>query len=260
MANMTLCSEEYVEVTNPVMRVQPAITETHHPIPHITVINQIKKNLSLLGNFEVANEQYGISHEGQRMFGVMGLYDLDKGPNSDYELVIGCRNSHDKAFAAAASFGTSTFVCSNLIFTGDVVISRKHTSNILVDFPDMVGNALVELADNSKVLEARFDHYTNCWVCDEQVHDVLFKADDANAVKRSAIHKVRQEWLKPSHEEFEPRNAYSLMQAFTECEKGSPMLDQTRRTQRLTDLLDREFNFDPAKALKQLEPEHVVVA
>ena len=43
MANMTLCSEEYVEVTNPVMRVQPDITETHHPIPHITVIDQIKK-------------------------------------------------------------------------------------------------------------------------------------------------------------------------------------------------------------------------
>ena len=127
MANMTLCSEEKIDLSNPVMRVQPDITETHHPIPHLTVVEQIKKNLSLLGNFEVANEEYGISHEGQRMFGVMGLYDLDKGPNSDYELVIGCRNSHDKAFAAAASFGTSTFVCSNFIFTGDVVISRKHT-------------------------------------------------------------------------------------------------------------------------------------
>ena len=81
MANMTLCSEEKGDL-NPVMRVQPDITETHHPIPHLTVVEQIEEPF-LLGNFEVANEEYGISHEGQRMFGVMGLYDLDKGPNSD---------------------------------------------------------------------------------------------------------------------------------------------------------------------------------
>ena len=47
MANMTLCSEEKIDLSNPVMRVQPDITETHHPIPHLTVVEQIKKNLSL---------------------------------------------------------------------------------------------------------------------------------------------------------------------------------------------------------------------
>ena len=53
-----------------------------------------------------------------------------------------------------------------------------------------------------------------------------------------AIAKVLKEWRSSEHEEFAPRTAWSLHNAYTEIFKGSNPVDMTARSLRLHGLLD----------------------
>ena len=53
----------------------------------------------------------------------------------------------------------------------------------------------------------------------------------------STLPKVIEQWRAPAHPEFQPRNTWSLFNAFTEALKGNlPLLP--RRTQALHGLMD----------------------
>jgi len=96
---MTLCSygskltrEELARVTT------PAATATHKHIPHIAVVEKLIEALSFR-QIGVVREEYAVSSDGMKMFGVMD-------PSSAFE---GCR------FA----IGLRVFVCENLAFHGE---------------------------------------------------------------------------------------------------------------------------------------------
>jgi hypothetical protein len=63
---------------------------------------------------------------------------------------------------------------------------------------------------------------------------------DADAVAPSALPRVLKEYREPWHEEFMPRTAWSLYNAFTEVMKGLPHL-LPERTRALTRCFDEEL-------------------
>ncbi len=82
----------------------------------------VKYSLGFYGH-EIIREDYGVTPDGARFFGVLSL----KSEYGDYSDTVGLRNSHDKRFPIGISFGSRVFVCDNLAFSGDRVIRRKHT-------------------------------------------------------------------------------------------------------------------------------------
>ena len=60
---------------------------------------------------------------------------------------------------------------------------------------------------------------------------------DNQVLPPSSIPKVLQEWRQPWHEEFIPRNAWSLFNGFTEVLKSKPHLIPER-----TKILHRVFD------------------
>jgi hypothetical protein len=48
----------------------PAATATHKPIPHITVVEKLMEALSFR-QIGVVREEYAVSYDGMKMFGVM---------------------------------------------------------------------------------------------------------------------------------------------------------------------------------------------
>jgi len=102
----------------------PDATDTHVPIAHSAVVDMVKYSLGFFGH-EVVEEHYGVTPDGARFFGVLSL----RSEYGDYTDTVGLRNSHDKKFPIAISFGSRVFVCDNLAFAGDHVIKRKHTLN-----------------------------------------------------------------------------------------------------------------------------------
>lgn len=205
-----------------------------HPIAHVDVVSLVKSTLEAR-HLTVTSQGFALWAGGQRMFGVL---ELRNGENlSDYALTIGVRNSHDKSFAAGAALGSKVFVCDNLAFSGEITFARKHTVNIARDLPQLVSAAIGGLVDLRGWQDKRIASYKEFEMTDALAHDIIVRSLDRQVIGPMKIVDVLAEYRKPRHEEFAPRNAWSLFNAFTEIAKGG-VRQLPRRTQALHGLLD----------------------
>jgi len=213
----------------------PDATDTWQPIPHVALLNSVRRAVEFNG-FTVKQQTYGLWHDGARMFGVWTLSSSLMAP--DYELAIGIRNSHDKTFPAGLAVGSRVFVCDNLAFSSEIVVTRKHTRWIMRDLDALVAGASGRIAEARQIQDLRIGAYKGTDLSDTQVHDVLVRSCEARVMAFSYLPKVLAEYRAPRHEDFAPRTAWSLFNAYTEVLKESPAQDLSQRTIRLHGLMD----------------------
>jgi hypothetical protein len=72
-------------------------------------------------------------------------------------------------------------------------------------------------------------------------HHLMIEAVKANVVAASRLPKVIEAWEEPRHEEFKPRTAWSLFNAFTEVQKGGSPRFQMEGSLKLSSLFRREL-------------------
>lgn len=221
-------------------RVQtPAATGTWQPIPHEQYVGQIERELPRHG-LTVIQEAHALTHDGGRYFGLMQIQNGCSSP--DYTWVLGLRNSHDKTLPAGLVAGSQVLVCDNLAFIGEVQVSRKHTSFILRDLPQLIGNAIAQLLGRFHDQDRRVERYQACRLSDADAHDLTVRALDAEVICASRIPEVLREWREPTHDAFRPRTTWSWFNAVTETLKGA-LHTLPRRTQSLYALCDEHTGF-----------------
>ena len=92
----------------------PEATLTHRPVPHHVIVEALVETLSFR-HIGVVNEEYAVSFDGMKMFGVLDLETQMEG----CRFSIGIRNSHDKSIRLGLTSGLRVFVCSNMAFSGE---------------------------------------------------------------------------------------------------------------------------------------------
>src|SRR5882724_6449491 len=103
----------------------PPATATHRPIPHGEVVTGLVETLGFR-HIGVVQEEYAVSKDGMKMFGVL---DLDTGMHG-CRFSIGIRNAHDKSMRLAMTVGYRVFVCENMAFSGDFQpVLAKHSKH-----------------------------------------------------------------------------------------------------------------------------------
>src|SRR5437016_8997180 len=103
----------------------PHSTLTHQVIPHHEVIGALVETLGFR-HIGVHKEEYAVSKDGMKMFGIMELETTFNG----CRFALGIRNSHDKTMRLAMTVGYRVFVCENMAFTGDFEpVLAKHSKN-----------------------------------------------------------------------------------------------------------------------------------
>ena len=85
--------------------------------------------------------------------------------------------------------------------------------------------------------DSRIANYKLTDLDDRTAHDLVVRALDVGVCPNRQIPLVLHEWRMPRHEEFQPRNVWSLFNAFTETLKGN-LTELPRRTEALHGLLD----------------------
>jgi len=213
----------------------PKATATWTPIPHHQLIQTVQRTLATT-NLTIGTQAHSLTHDGSRYFGLMEIQSRKQ--NEDYTWVLGLRNSHDKTFPAGIVAGASVFVCDNLSFSGEVKFARKHTRFINRDLPQLVSRAIGMLGDKWNEQDRRITAYKDHGVTDQAAHDLVIRSVDSGVCANSYIPDVLGEWRKPQHEAFEPRNVWSLFNAFTETLKQASLAELPKRTQALHGLLD----------------------
>lgn len=195
----------------------PRATDTWFPLAHRNLLTEVREQLTS-AEFEINSTVHALSHDGARYFGILQVR-LPYHHASDYGWIVGLRNSHDKSYPAGLVAGTRVFVCDNLVFSGEVKLSRKHTRHAVRDLNHLTARAVGKLGDKFQLLDERISAYREKSIGNPAAHDLIVRAVDCKAIVPSQIRHVLREWRKPRFPEFEPRNAWSLFNAFTEVHK-----------------------------------------
>lgn len=220
----------------------PPVTRSYMPVGHDTILGMVEDSLNDMG-FSFGIQAHGLAHKGARYFGLVHL--LHESMNDNHALVLGVRNSLDKSFPSALAFGSCVFVCDNLAFTGDVTVSRKHTTNIMRDLPGLIRGAVENTSVMSDVQDQRFNCYQQrTLTSDKFAHDIIAEMYRRDAINTSRIGKVIDEWHEPSYDHG-GKSVWRLFNAATESLKGAPLHDMPRRTIELQAICDEVAEFKP---------------
>ena len=131
---------------------------------------------------------------------------------------------------------------------GEVKLSRKHTRHIMRDLPQIVARTLGKLADHWNFQEKRFDAYKERELSNMQANDLIIRGMLSGACTKTHVMDIVHQWRTPTHDEFKPRNAWSMFNAFTEVLKGN-LNALPKRTEALHGLMDGECGVAPQREL-----------
>ncbi len=212
----------------------PRPTKSWQPIPHLRLLQVVEKALLERG-FVVIEQAHGLSHEGQRFFGLLQVQNNH--PGHETSKVVGLRNSHDQSISAGIVAGNQVLVCSNLCFSGEIQIARKHTPRILEDLPQLAYDAVVSLNKYWEQQQRRIEEYRRTRISDPVAHHLVVRSVDNGIIATRMLPKVLKEYREPRHAEFKPRTLWSLQNSYTELWKGRIDL-LPERSRKLHELMD----------------------
>jgi len=188
----------------------PQGTATHKVIPHHEIVNALVDTLSLR-HIAPVREEYAVSKDGMKMFGIMELETTFQG----CRFALGVRNAHDKSMRLAMTVGYRVLVCDNMAFSGDFTpVLAKHSKNL-----NLIRS--LEIGVSAKLI----------------IYQAFIEGDiDLPKHLAGPVHNL---YFNPEHEEFAPRTMWRLSNAFTSALKQLDPVPQFRATAKLGPFLER---------------------
>lgn len=216
----------------------PPATATWFPIKHAAVLETVEGQLADAG-FAVVKSRLALSRDDSRFFGTL---DLSTPVAEGVHLCVGVRNSIDKSFPIGFCCGERVFICDNLAFGASTVIAKKHTRFGSDRFVEHLGRTIVTLGEYREVAAQRIGRMREAELSDDRANSLILQAFERGIVNTRLLPKVIGEYRQPRRPDFEPRTAWSLLNAFTEVLKDRETAPSySTLTIRLQGLLDPHF-------------------
>lgn len=231
----------------------PEGTKTHQPLSHFEIVEALEEALSFRSVL-VKRDEYAVSPDGMKMFGVM---DLNHG-FEDACFSIGLRNSNDKSMRLALTAGYRVFVCDNMAFSGDFTpLFHKHTRNL--ELLDSISIAVDRIYRGFAATAGQVKSMQDFGLTDNDAKLLIYRVFMERAIRgvpRVLMPAVHDCYFNPEYAEFRPRNLWSLSNAFTSAFKKLAPMTQFEATARLGTFINTvqvERNIRPAELQLQLE-------
>jgi hypothetical protein len=199
----------------------PEESDTYKPVSHYHLANKLLTvSQVILKDYMIVGEHYGLARNGNQMF----AYFKFQKEVGDLALSLAFRNSYDRSMSIGLAVGASVFVCDNLALQGEIVVMKKHTKNVWM----ALENTCIQTLYKSQECFARIVEDSmamkNRELDDSEAFKIMGLLYGRNIVGPRQLTVVKEQWLKPTHDEFQPRNLWSLYNACTEALKSSPPL------------------------------------
>jgi hypothetical protein len=194
----------------------PESTRTFKPIPHHEIVDGLVEALKFR-YIGVVRDEYAVSSDGMRMFGVLDLETTFDG----CRFAIGVRNSNDKSLRLALTCGLRVFVCDNLSFQGEFTpVLAKHSKRFSV--VDSLAIGVDRIQRNFDPLRQQVETWRSRQLTDDQAKLLIYRAfvEGDLSVPRSLARDVHRNYFAPTHPEFATRTMWSLSNAFTSALKS----------------------------------------
>lgn len=197
----------------------PEASSTYTPVSHFKLANSLALiGQDMLTGYELKEEKFEVARAGKQLFAT--LHFARNG--DDMRLSVGFRNSYDKSLSLGIVIGSKVIVCSNLMFTGEITVLKRHSKNILKSLEDTAITVLYRaqytfdklIWDSAEMKEKRMS--------DLEAFKTLGILFGREILSPRQLPVARDEWLNPKHDQFQDRNMYSFYNACTEALKSSP--------------------------------------
>jgi hypothetical protein len=211
----------------------PEATLTHKPVPHHVIVETLAETLSFR-HIGVVSEEYAVSFDGMKMFGVLDLETQMEG----CRFSIGIRNSHDKSLRLGLTVGIRVFVCSNMAFSGEFTpVLAKHSKSFNLIFTLAVG--VDRIQRNFEPMQRQVERWRRTQITDDRAKLLLYSAfvDGKLEAPRSLLPEVHRHYFEPQYPEFSARTVWSLSNAFTSAFKKLDPIPQFKATAKLGSFL-----------------------
>jgi hypothetical protein len=183
----------------------------------------------------VVNEEYAVSAEGMKMFGVL---DLETQMEACCRFAIGIRNSHDKSLRLGLCCGVRVFVCWNMAFSGDFrPVLAKHTKSF--NLVDTLSVGVDRIQRNFEPMQRQVETWRQTQITDERAKLILYAAfvEGKLDAPKSLLADAHRLYFQPEYREFGARTMWSLSNAFTSAFKKLDPIPQFKATAKLGEFL-----------------------
>jgi hypothetical protein len=215
----------------------PLATDTHRPVPHHEVVGALVETLGFR-HIGVVHDEYAVSPDGMRMFGVLDLATEMHG----CRFSIGFRNSHDKSMRLAMTVGYRVFVCSNMAFSGDFTpVLAKHSKSL--NLLDSISVGVDRMQRNFAPMQQQVEAWQGTELSNVTAKMIVYEAfiESELDVPKHLARRVHDFYFEPQYEEFRPRTLWSLSNAFTSAFKELDPIPQFKATAKLSGFLEERF-------------------
>jgi hypothetical protein len=213
----------------------PEATRTFKPVSHHELAAAIIECLGFR-HLHVVKDEYAVSHDGARMFGIMEI-DVEW---SNLRFAIALRNGNDRSMRLAITCGYRVFVCSNMAFRGDYYpLLAKHSGSF--DLIEAVSVGVDRIQRNFQPLSDQIEKWCARPLTDDRARVIIYKAFIEKGLPLSGrlLKDVHEQYFEPRYEEFRPRTLWSLSNAFTTAFKLLDPMRQYPATARLAGFLSQ---------------------
>jgi hypothetical protein len=206
----------------------PEPTDSWMPIAHHEVVERLTRQLERrhlairTARMTVADGAlYPSPGESIEVRGAKLFASFDLEPINGIQFPDGCipslglRNSVDKSYSLSVLAGARVLVCSNGCLSAEYVVSRKHTSGIRLN--DAIDRALDSFMNSVRSFTELHEQLRMKPIGLDSAKALVVDMAIAGALPSSHVVDVVQEFESPQHEEFKPRNLWSLYNATTEA-------------------------------------------
>jgi hypothetical protein len=194
----------------------------HKPVHHGAYVEMVENTLDQCG-FEIKDQAFGVTNDGARFFGLMQIHheSLRDPKGTGVGHVIGLRGSHDQSIPRALAAGSSVFVCDNLAFSGELVVSTKHTTYIMDRLPDLIAETVKKLKVVYEHQDDQFDKYRLKQISENEADAAMMEMGRTNVIPWKDMGRMVKEWDEPTHMEHaeDGGSVWRLFNAATEVLK-----------------------------------------
>lgn len=212
----------------------PEGTNTYQPVPHYEIANTLLEALAFR-HIAVVRDEYAVSTDGMKMFGVLDLETTFEG----CRFSLGLRNSNDKSMRLAMTVGYRVFVCDNMAFSGDFSpVLAKHSKHFSLE--DALWIGVDRMQRNFEPLRRQVESWRTQQQSAAAAKLTIYRAfiEGDLEVPRHLARRVHELYFNPQHEEFQPRTMWSRSNAFTSAFQELDLIPQFRATAKLGSFLE----------------------
>jgi hypothetical protein len=197
----------------------PPESDTYKPVSHFDLANKLLTvSQVILKDYLIVGEHYGLARNGNQMF----AYFKFQKEEGDMALSLAFRNSYDRSMSIGLAAGASVFVCDNLALQGEIVVMKKHTKNVWQALESTCIQALYKSQECFQKIVADSVAMKGRGLEDTEAFRIMGLLYGRDVLSPRQLTAVKEQWLRPAHKDFEPRNMWSFYNACTEALKTAP--------------------------------------